>query len=228
MLRRIQASLERYGYRISKQKSRVGLYENLRQAIIEWQLIATKRTLNIGSGGEIEKVILEVGGRPTSIDIDPERKPDIVGCVEDLSQFSDEYFDGIFCMEVLEHVQEPFVAAKELTRVLKKGGVLIGSTPFILGVHDLPHDYWRFTENGIRKLFKEMEVLRLLPRNDVFDASETLVWRLFSVGNNRERAIMAWRLPLLLILMVIRRLIAMNITNYAATTGYFFVLRKKP
>lgn len=226
MLRRIQTTLERYGYRISKQKSRDGLYDFLTGAINEYQLGGAVQTLNVGSGGEIAQVIQAAGACPTSIDIDPDRKPDIVGSVEDLSQFSEGTFDGIFCMEVLEHVQDPFSAAREMTRVLRPNAVLIGSTPFILGMHDQPYDYWRFTAHGIRRMFSDLEVVQLTPRNEVFAASDVLVWRIFAVGKPHQKATLAWRLPLLVLSSAIRKLAGWRIANDDATTGYVFVLRK--
>lgn len=52
--------------------------------------------------------------------------------VHDLGQrlpFSDGMFDKAVCLEVLEHLFDPKLAAKEMTRVLKPGGLLIVSVP---------------------------------------------------------------------------------------------------
>ena len=49
--------------------------------------------------------------------------------------FKDENFDLVLLLEVLEHVDEPFKAAKEIHRVLKPNGYLIASTPFTFGIH---------------------------------------------------------------------------------------------
>lgn len=43
--------------------------------------------------------------------------------------FKDNYFDLIFCDNVLEHVENPTLFYKEISRVLKEGGVFISKTP---------------------------------------------------------------------------------------------------
>lgn len=69
--------------------------------------------------------------------------------------FYDKKFDCIFMLEVLEHVQNPFQAIKEISRILEKDGHVILSTPFCFGVHDIPYDYYRFTKYGLTKIFSE-------------------------------------------------------------------------
>lgn len=60
----------------------------------------------------------------------------------------------IIAMETLEHVQHPWLAAKEIGRVLRKeDGILIASTPMKCAIHNFPSDYWRFTPEGMKQLF---------------------------------------------------------------------------
>ena len=51
-----------------------------------------------------------------------------VGDINNLS-FKDNSYDVVICSEVLEHVEDPEIALKELTRVLKTGGKLAVSVP---------------------------------------------------------------------------------------------------
>ena len=44
-------------------------------------------------------------------------------------QYKDETFDIILCLEVLEHLEEPYSVISEFFRVIRKGGLLIMSTP---------------------------------------------------------------------------------------------------
>jgi SAM-dependent methyltransferase len=54
----------------------------------------------------------------------------------------------------LEHLREPQTALDELARVVRPGGLLYLQTPFIIGYHAAPADYWRFTNEGLADLLQ--------------------------------------------------------------------------
>jgi SAM-dependent methyltransferase len=60
----------------------------------------------------------------------------------------------------------------EFARVLRPGGSLVLTSPFTWHLHDEPHDYWRFTEFGLRLLLERagLEVVELRPTNGFFGA----------------------------------------------------------
>lgn len=66
--------------------------------------------------------------------------------------FRDGSFDAAVALRVLEHVCVPDMAVQELRRVLKSGGNIIVTTPFLYRVHDAEHDFHRWTANGLRDL----------------------------------------------------------------------------
>ncbi len=49
--------------------------------------------------------------------------------------------------------------AAEIVRVLKPDGLAIINVPFLENVHNWPDDYYRYTPNGLRVLFRELEEL---------------------------------------------------------------------
>ena len=55
---------------------------------------------------------------------------------------------------VLEHVLIPNLAIKNISKILKKNGKIIGSTPFIFRIHGAPKDYSRFTKDHLIELLK--------------------------------------------------------------------------
>jgi SAM-dependent methyltransferase len=87
--------------------------------------------------------------------------PDIKGDIQS-TQIPQSSLDGVFIFETLEHVPDPFKAVNEIYRILKPGGFIIGSTPFIYEIHgEIYGDYWRFTRQGLKTLlskFQEVEV----------------------------------------------------------------------
>jgi SAM-dependent methyltransferase len=77
--------------------------------------------------------------------------------------FENGQFDGVVAVEVFEHLRDPRKAASEVYRVLKSGGGLVMSTPFLFRVHGDPHDYQRFTEGGLRQLLDEFREVKIVP-----------------------------------------------------------------
>lgn len=70
-------------------------------------------------------------------------------------------FDYVVCTEVLEHTLNPFMAMQEIFRLTKPNGLVFLSTPFNFRIHGPLPDCWRFTEYGLRALYKEFELLEL-------------------------------------------------------------------
>lgn len=61
-------------------------------------------------------------------------------------------FDIILCTELLEHTSEPLQVLTEIYRILKKDGYVFISTPFMIPLHEVPYDYYRFTKFAIKQL----------------------------------------------------------------------------
>lgn len=211
--------------RLSKRKSRQNLYAWVAEAARREAVPEAASVLNIGAGGEIAALLEGMGIRARSLDVDPRRGPDIVASAEAMTALADASVDAVFCIEVLEHVGEPAAAAAEILRVLRPGGCLIGSTPFLLGIHDAPDDYHRFTRHGVRRLFRRFEEVALRERNGYFAAAAVLVYRRFALAAP-PRAVALLRAPFLLALALGLELLDRLLPSREGTTGYFFVYRK--
>jgi SAM-dependent methyltransferase len=93
--------------------------------------------------------------RYLSLDIErPKVKPGIVGEAQYLPIASSSV-DVCLCTQVLEHVEDPTKVVSELARVLKEGGILLLSTHGVFHYHPYPHDYWRWTAEGLDKIIRE-------------------------------------------------------------------------
>jgi ubiquinone/menaquinone biosynthesis C-methylase UbiE len=72
----------------------------------------------------------------------------------DLAQIPvpDSKYDLVLLTQVLEHVPEPRLVLQEIHRVLKPGGALWLSAPLFFEEHDIPYDFYRFTQYGLTHL----------------------------------------------------------------------------
>ncbi|MBI4709170.1 MAG: class I SAM-dependent methyltransferase [Candidatus Portnoybacteria bacterium] len=67
----------------------------------------------------------------------------------------DNFADLVLATELLEHIKKPEFLLREVNRILKQGGRLILTTPFVWPLHEEPNDFWRFTKYGLGNLLKE-------------------------------------------------------------------------
>jgi SAM-dependent methyltransferase len=138
---------------------------------------AGARVLAVGAGGRFNDLLTpHARSRPfavTSFDIDPIRHPVIVG---DLCAcpFRTDAFDAVVMGEVLEHVHTPQLAIANVHRLLKAGGSLILTTPFLFPIHDRPRDYYRYTRYGLEFLLRDFQDVRITPRNNWAEAINAL------------------------------------------------------
>ena len=70
-------------------------------------------------------------------------------------QVEHDSFDYIMCFNVLEHIYNFKNVIKESYKILKGGGLFIGSTPFLQIFHPDPHDYFRYSHEALLKMFEE-------------------------------------------------------------------------
>ncbi len=79
------------------------------------------------------------------------QKPDLVWDGERIP-LEDNSVDCAIATEVLEHCFMPQQILDEIYRVLKPGGLFFLTTPFVWPLHDMPHDYFRYTPNCLESL----------------------------------------------------------------------------
>jgi len=211
--------------RFSKLYSRKNLYGLLDLAIKKY-CRPNYKIINIGAGGEIKKILLKRGLDFKEMDINERRHPDYICSVESMDIFPDESIDIFFCMEVLEHVKNPFNAIKEIKRTLKPGGMIVGSTPFIFPMHDEPHDFYRYTKYGLVNLFQDFKKIELAERNSYIESIYVVLLRLINIGDKKQRLVGTLLLPIYLLLAPLVFLLSGFITNRQSTTGYFFIFQK--
>ena len=112
--------------------------------------------LDLGAGTKPYAPVYE-GHFRNATAIDVPHSPHDIGGVDlhasaDSLPFEDGSFNCVICTEVLEHCADPGAVMNEIARVLKKGGNVFLTTPFLVPLHEMPHDYYRFTPSALEHL----------------------------------------------------------------------------
>jgi len=113
-----------------------------------------------------KKFNLNINGKPKGLDYKildktSDYNPDIIGDIHSLP-FLDNSQDAIVCISVLEHVEDPIKASREIFRALKPNGYCFVYIPFLFYYHaekGYYKDYWRFTKDSIDLLFKDFSTI---------------------------------------------------------------------
>ena len=87
--------------------------------------------LDLGCGnGENENIFYKMGAKKVILTDFYSKKAHLLSDVHNLP-FKDESFDIVFTSQAIEHFYNPFIAFKEISRILKKDGTLIASASFM-------------------------------------------------------------------------------------------------
>lgn len=224
----LKQKISQWNIDLSKKLSRQGLIPFLAH---EFDAIpANTAVLTIGAGGEIHQLLSQFSVQNNfsilSFDIDPERKPDLIGDICTYN-FQAEQFDVIVMSEVLEHVYAPHLALKVIHLALKENGRLILTTPFIFPLHDRPHDYFRYTKFGLKYLLRHFAEVSIKERNSYFEAIDVLWVRLWREEEKKARLLAQLLIPIIFFLKhPFSFLLSKIIKADGMTTGYLVIAKK--
>lgn len=131
-----------------------------------------RRVLDLGAGARPYAPLYErYFASSTSVDV--AYSPHDIGGIDAIASaenlpFETGSFECVLCTEVLEHCRSPATAMGEIARVLKPGGRAFITTPFLRPLHEMPHDYYRYTPSALRDLSEssDLAVTGVVPRGD--------------------------------------------------------------
>ena len=165
------------------------------------------------------------------VNLDPITSPDVLGSVTDVPLLS-ALADCVMCTEVIEHLAEPERCVREAHRLLRPGGLLIGSVPFMYPVHGDPLDFHRFTPEGLMRLLGRFASVDVRPMGGYFGSLGLFV----ELGLQEFRSPALWARVVRRMLRLLARFLTWMDLRHARSAagallpafanGFFFVARK--
>lgn len=222
MLKKLKQAIYKPIFDLSNAMSRKNLDKWLDEALPE----NGQTVLSVGSAGPVTDFIkTKKGIQLKTLDINADKNPDFVCDLTDMNVIEDNSLNCVVVLEVLEHVKNPQKALSEIFRVLKPGGEIILSTPFIFHIHAEPHDYWRFTHYGLRLILEDYTDIVIRERNG---NAETLVvsFARMAKGWGQPRIREFIMVPLAALLWPIALFYDGLNKDNRLTSGYFVTARK--
>jgi hypothetical protein len=168
--RRVEASLEAMRLdRIVRMRSSA-IFRTFRANVLQ---APDARLLSIGGRDRSAS-----GGLPgfgdaqvTVLDIVPADGVDVVGDAHDMGRlFEPDSFDFVFCSSVFEHLIMPWRVVLEINQILKPGGLVFISTHQTIGLHDVPWDFFRFSDAAYDGLFNHATGFEIIDRQGDFNS----------------------------------------------------------
>lgn len=146
--------------------------------------------------------------------------------------FSNDSIDTVILTQVLEHIDDPFLAMNEIQRIMKKNGILLLSVPFIYQAHATPYDYFRFSEYTLRKLLSDYnyEIIEFHYQGyfgtAIISIINGFIWTLSSKNKFFRNIIL---LPFLLLIFSINNIFGLLLDKIKLKefTPNFFIIAKK-
>ena len=137
------------------QPKRASVQYPVRKPLLEWLrgVQVGGRVLDVGCGDRPYDGLFTEADELVGFDVPSNELADIHGTIEAVP-VDDASFDVALCLQVLEHVPDPAAAIRELRRVVRPGGRVLLTTHGVYPFHPNPDDLWRWTHQGLERLFQ--------------------------------------------------------------------------
>jgi len=164
------------------------------------------------------------------VNLDPDVQPDVVADIRETG-LDDGIADCVIFAETLQHVPAPERCISEAHRLLKPGGVFIGSIPFLYPVHRDPQDLIRLGPDGLEQLLADFTDVKIYSMGNFFGVLALMLERKISgvQSGSLLRIIGVPKITKILLLVTAKFLtkldrnpVALNKESTLFTTGYFF------
>lgn len=155
------------------------------------------------------------------LNLSAETNPDFL-CDAESIPVEDKSFDYVSFCEVLEHLERPCLVLKEIHRVLRDGGELVGSMPLHYPIHGDPHDFQRWTNTKIEAELKGVgfSKVQIIPMGGLWSVFHDLI------RMNGKNGFLTKVFLRVLRVFVFTFSSELNANESSVTTGWFFLAKK--
>lgn len=150
-----------------------------------------------------------------------DNRPDLVIDLNIKISLADNYADNVFLFNALYILKKPEESLKEIYRILKLGGSLFLSSPFVANEMPEPDDYFRFTSQKLKEMLNEagFSEVKVTPYGERFSVTAYLLHNFFLFNTVR--------LFVFAIALFLDKAIPKKIkNNHPAPIGYFVIAQK--
>ncbi len=183
---------------------------------------ATDRVIDLASGKQPSYYkYLDNNLKLIRADNNPESKPDVIVDLNNKLPFQDSEFENVFLFNIIYILENPEKTFEECFRILKNSGSFYLSSPFIFNEAREPHDYQRFTSEGLTRLLIKagFSNYKIIPMGERFTAALSLIHKFIFFR--------IFQLPFFALAFFMDGLVTKNIkTNHPCPLGYFCVAKK--
>ena len=230
-------------------------WSKLRGSVEELANYASGTLLDVGvSEGPYREIFEPIVDRYYGLEYPPsilDKQPDLWNILDRAKESVEVFGDGnllpfatgscdtVLCTEVLEHLPRPDTCLAEMARVLKPGGRLLLTVPFMQPLHELPSDYYRFTPSSLEHLVRAsaLEPEKIEPRGNFASALGAMLsqFLLRALGATKRQSdgsviLSRWRstllLPFLAVIQIAFHLASKISHDTTVCQGYWVVARK--
>lgn len=134
------------------------VYDIIDRFLVQRSDLIRGKVYDLGAGSSAYKdYLLSLASEYVAVDWPGsfyDARPDIVANLNEDLSIEDGVADVVVSLSVLEHLHTPQSMLVEAHRILRQGGVIILQVPWQWSIHEAPHDYYRYTPEGLCRLLE--------------------------------------------------------------------------
>lgn len=138
------------------------------------------KILDLGAG-DIQFADLFFEFDYTAVDFHDYPDIDIQADLTKALPFPDESYDIIILSNTLEHIPNTQSLLDECYRILKPQGLILGTIPFLVSVHQAPYDFNRYTRYQLENFLKAFKAVSVWPLGSLIDTYDTIERKTFDL-----------------------------------------------